>query len=269
MGRSCATAQKYASPRCQAHSPTSPTPSPHGQPHPTYDLHALGPEHLLTGPKRRPRRQDVVDQHHTFWQRRSAILAQSKRTTKGRLTGRAGGACEGHAVLEAAQELGLDLAAPPCGQPVRQGLGRVEATAYKPSPMQRHRDEEDTPRRGRPPLGHPMAQGAAVARKPAVLRAMHHAVRVWPQPKTQPIHGTSHPLSGELLDRLAAGQARPSPLARRAHPCHLVGHQGLPTTPASTQSPSQIHVPTRCDASLSTGRVFCVRKAMFHVCQAL
>ena len=248
-------------------SPPSPTPSPHGQPHPTQNLHTPSTERLLTRPKRRARRQHVIHQNHP--PRQAFRLPHPKRLAKGRLTGRAGGACEGHAVLEPAQELGLNLTAPPRGQPLRQGLRWIEATAHKPSPMQRHRDEHDIPRRGGPPLGHPLAQGAALAREPPVLHAMHHSVRVWSQPKPHPKDCAPHPFPRESLDRLAAGHAGPSPSARWAHPCHLIGHQGFPTTPASPQSPSQIHAPPRCDVCHSMWSVFCVRQTMLRGCRAL
>ena len=228
----------------------------------------MRPEHLLTRPKRRPRRQDIVDQHHTFRQRSSPMLTHPKRAAKGRQPAARVALVRDTRCLRRHRSLGLDLTAPPLGQPLRQGLGRVEATTHMPSPMQRHGDEHDVPRRG----GHPWAIHWPKARPWLETRRISRdAPRGACQDATETPPQTRHsrPAPGRVVGppRCRASSAKPIGRAGTSPPPRWAPR--APTAPTSTQSPSQIHAPPRCDACHAMCRVFCVRPSMLRGCRAL
>jgi len=257
MGRSCATAQKYAphpASTLRFHSLPPPLPLPplrHRQPHPSNHAVSRGFQHRSAHPERRPRRQHVIHQHHLH--SCLSILGRSGHTLpvvlgsshihvgQSVLAGRAGGGRERGAVTDPSKEVRAKLTAPPRGQPLRHGLGRVEPATPPTTPMQWNRHEHAPGRRGSPPLGHPLAQGAALPRESPILHAVQHIERAVAQPKPDPKHLTSRTFTSQNFRRRVRRKSRPSPSARGTDPRHLVGHKRVATSPTPSQAPPPVH----------------------------
>ena len=274
MGRSCATAQKYAphpASTLRFHS-LPPPPLRHRQPHPSNHAVSRGFQHRLAHPERRPRRQHVVHQHHLApphipWRsgRHIPAVLGSRYIHVGQSvqTGRAGGGRERGAVTDSSKKVWAKLAAPPRGQPLRHGLGRVESTSPSPSPMKGHRHQHAPGRRGSPPLGHPLAQGAALPREPPVLDPVQNIVRAVAQPKPHPKHLASRTFPRQDARRLVVRECRPHPPARGTDPRHLVGHKRVATSPTPSQAPPPVHDPKLSEEDLHFHLDFILEAAEF------
>ena len=220
-----------------------------------------GFQHRPTHPERRPRRQHVIHQHHLA--PRPLVGAPLIHVGQGVKTGRAGGGRERGTVSKPPNQIGSKLTAPPHGQPLRHGLGRVEPTSPPPTPMQGYRHKHTPGRRGSPPLGHPLAQGAALPREPPVLHAVQNIVRAAAQPKPHPKPLASRTFPRQDLRRHVGRKCRPRPPARGANPRHLVGHQRVAALPTPSQAPPPVHEPKLADVGQRFRQDFILEAAEF------
>lgn len=104
--------------------------------------------------------------------------------------------------------------------------------------MQGNGHQDRARRRGRPVLGHPMAQSAALFREGPVLHPMHHSVGAarTAKPEAQAPHLSPATQSREGLGGLSRGKQRPSPSARGANSRDFVQRQRHATLPTQAQA---------------------------------